>query len=270
MSERDVLMPIGRFAQSCRLSIKALRHYDELGILKPARVDVTSGYRYYARRQARDAVVVSLLRSLGVQLPAIGAILGGSADRQQALLTDEARRLEDELRERTDSLRAIQRLLREGTLLPYSVAVRREPALTVALRTTTTTPDRLAVDTLQLVSELLDAIRATGRKVVRPVMSLIDEPDAGERLPVRVCARLEPPADTVPGLDVVELPAGPVAWLLHRGPYEEVHIGYHALHAWMLEHGHTPAGAIREIYRNDPAVTAPEDLETEVLLPIRD
>jgi effector-binding domain-containing protein len=99
-------------------------------------------------------------------------------------------------------------------------------------------------------------------------MSLIDEPDAGERLPVRVCARLEPPAASAPGLDVVELPAGPVAWLVHRGPYEEVHIAYHALHAWMLEHGHGPAGPIREIYRNDPAVTAPEDLETEVLLPI--
>jgi effector-binding domain-containing protein len=116
--------------------------------------------------------------------------------------------------------------------------------------------------------ELLQAISATGRQVVGPVMSLIDEPDAGEHVPVRVCARLDPPADALPGLDVVELPAGPVAWLLHRGPYEEVHIAYHALHAWLLEHGHEPAGALREVYRNDPAVTAPEDLETEVLLPI--
>ncbi len=270
MSGPDVLMPIGRFAKTCRLSIKALRHYDEVGILKPALVDVSSGYRYYARRQARDAVVVSLLRSLGVPLATIGTILESAPDRQQTLLAGEASRLEDELRERTESLHAIQRLLREGTLLPYVVAVRQEPALTVALRTTITTPDRLAGDTLQLVSELLDAIRATGRRVVRPVMSLIDEPDAGERVPVRVCARLDPPADALPGLDVVALPAGPVAWVLHRGPYEEVHIAYHALHAWMLEHGHEPAGPIREIYKNDPASTATQDLETEVLLPIRE
>ncbi len=117
MAPRDVLMPIGRFARSCRLSIKALRHYDELGILKPAFVDVSSGYRYYARRQARDAVAVAMLRSLGVTLPVAGAIITGSPERQQALLADEARRLEDDLHQRTESLRAIQRLLREGALV---------------------------------------------------------------------------------------------------------------------------------------------------------
>lgn len=274
MSDRDVFMPIGRFARSCRLSIKALRHYDELGILKPAFVDVSSGYRYYARQQARDAVVVSLLRSLGVPLPVVGRIVSSKADEQRELLATEARRLEDELRERTESLHAIQRLLREGTLLPYAVQVRQEPAIVVAQCTTTTTPDKLADDTLALVTRLLDAIRASGRRVVPPVMSLIEEPDAVEHLPVCVCARLEPPGDVadldVADLEIVELPAGPVAWVLHRGPYEEVHVAYHALHAWMLEHGHEPAGPIREIYRNDPSTVAPTDLETEVLLPIRE
>jgi effector-binding domain-containing protein len=268
MSDRDVFMPIGRFARSCRLSIKALRHYDELGILKPAFVDVSSGYRYYARRQARDAVVVSLLRSLGVPLSVVGAIVGSTADEQRALLATEARRLEDDLRQRTESLHAIQRLLREGTLLPYTVQVRQEPAITVAQCSTTTTPDKLADDTMRLVTGLLDTIRAAGRRIVPPVMSLIDEPDAAERFSVRVCARVEPPCDGIADLEITELPAGPVAWLLHRGPYEEVHVAYHALHAWLLEHGHEPAGPIREIYRNDPWVVAPADLETEILLPI--
>lgn len=53
------LMPIGRFAPSCRLSVKALRHYDRLGLLKPAFVDPQSKYRYYSRDQARDAVMIS-------------------------------------------------------------------------------------------------------------------------------------------------------------------------------------------------------------------
>jgi DNA-binding transcriptional MerR regulator len=39
------LLPIGRFARLCRLSIKQLRHYDELGLLRPARIDPSSGYR---------------------------------------------------------------------------------------------------------------------------------------------------------------------------------------------------------------------------------
>jgi DNA-binding transcriptional MerR regulator len=270
MSEHDVLMPIGRFARSCRLSVKALRHYDEIGILPPAFIDVGSGYRYYARRQARDAVAISLLRSLGIPLPTVGAILAGSPEHQQSLLGEEAGRLAEELRQRTEALRAIQRLLREGTLLPYTVQVRQEPAMTVAECASTTTPERLAEDTLALVTRLLNALRTEGRSIVRPVMSLIEEPDSTERVAVRVCARIEPPCSAIAGLELVDLPAGPVAWVLHRGPYEEVHIAYHALHAWLLEHGHQPAGPIREIYRNDPAIVAPENLETEVLLPIAD
>jgi len=66
------------------------------------------------------------------------------------------------------------------------------------------------------------------------------------------------------------VPAGPVAWVLHRGPYEEVHVAYHARTAWMLEHGHGAGGPIREIYRNDPSTVAPADLETEVLLADRE
>jgi len=49
------LLPIGSFARRCRLSVKALRHYDELGLLRPARIDVATGYRYYDRPQAPAA-----------------------------------------------------------------------------------------------------------------------------------------------------------------------------------------------------------------------
>src|SRR5258705_1241876 len=69
------LMPIGTFASRCRLSVKALRHYDELGLLRPERVDVATGYRYYHRRQAPAAIAIALLRSLDVPLPAIRDLL---------------------------------------------------------------------------------------------------------------------------------------------------------------------------------------------------
>ncbi|MEX1271244.1 MAG: MerR family DNA-binding transcriptional regulator, partial [Acidimicrobiia bacterium] len=51
----DDLVPIGRFSRMSRLSIKALRLYDEQGLLRPARVDPSSGYRYYRLAQAKRA-----------------------------------------------------------------------------------------------------------------------------------------------------------------------------------------------------------------------
>ena len=66
MSELE-LMSIGEFAGRSRLSPKALRLYDELGLLPPARVDESSGYRFYSADQLEQARLIAALREL--QMP---------------------------------------------------------------------------------------------------------------------------------------------------------------------------------------------------------
>ncbi|MFF3335509.1 MerR family transcriptional regulator [Streptomyces sp. NPDC002888] len=65
------MLTIGAFAKACRLSPKALRLYDELGLLPPARVDPDTGYRYYAPEQLERARLVAWLRRLGMPLARI-------------------------------------------------------------------------------------------------------------------------------------------------------------------------------------------------------
>ena len=69
------LMSIGEFARLSRLSAKALRLYDELGLLSPAQVDPDSGYRWYAAGQLDNARLVASLRQIGVPLAEIQLIL---------------------------------------------------------------------------------------------------------------------------------------------------------------------------------------------------
>ena len=59
------LLTIGEFARASRLSPKALRLYDELGLLRPVRVDEYSGYRYYSPDQLDQARLVAWLRRAG-------------------------------------------------------------------------------------------------------------------------------------------------------------------------------------------------------------
>jgi DNA-binding transcriptional MerR regulator len=66
---------IGEFARRSRLSLKALRLYDELGVLIPARVDVSSGYRYYDAAQLESARLIAMLRQLDFPLVAIKEML---------------------------------------------------------------------------------------------------------------------------------------------------------------------------------------------------
>jgi DNA-binding transcriptional MerR regulator len=68
-------MSIGGFARRSRLSPKALRLYDELGLLAPARVDELSGYRYYEDAQLRQARLIATLRQVGVPLNTVKEFL---------------------------------------------------------------------------------------------------------------------------------------------------------------------------------------------------
>ncbi|MFK0152053.1 MerR family transcriptional regulator [Streptomyces sp. NPDC090499] len=74
-------LTIGAFAKVSRLSPKALRLYDELDLLKPARVDPETGYRYYAGAQLERARLVAWLRRLGMPLARIREVCALPADR---------------------------------------------------------------------------------------------------------------------------------------------------------------------------------------------
>jgi protein phosphatase len=67
----DPLLTIGAFARTSRLSIKALRLYDENGLLPPMRIDPVTGYRFYAPAQLERARLVAWLRRLGMPLAGI-------------------------------------------------------------------------------------------------------------------------------------------------------------------------------------------------------
>src|SRR6476620_2636508 len=74
-SEHVDQMSIGEFARRSRLSAKALRLYDELGLLPPARVDEDSGYRFYEPGQLKQARLIAALRQVKVPLAEIEAIV---------------------------------------------------------------------------------------------------------------------------------------------------------------------------------------------------
>jgi DNA-binding transcriptional MerR regulator len=86
------MLTIGRFARRTGLSIGALRHYAEIGLLEPAAVDPLTGYRYYRPDQTDAARLIGTLRDLDVRLSAIAPIMAGTdADRDRALRAHLAR-----------------------------------------------------------------------------------------------------------------------------------------------------------------------------------
>lgn len=88
------LLTIGEFARASRLSAKALRLYDELGLLRPAVVDPFNGYRRYSPEQLPAARVVAWLRRIGMPLAEIRAVVALPDGEAAAAVADYWRRVE--------------------------------------------------------------------------------------------------------------------------------------------------------------------------------
>lgn len=71
------------------------------------------------------------------------------------------------------------------------------------------------------------------------------------------------------GVGIKKIAATQVAFAMHRGPYDQIGNAYAALGQWIAEHGYEPAGPSEEVYLSDPANTPPEQILTEVRLPVR-
>ena len=75
------MLKIGEFSKLSRVSIRMLRHYDEIDLLKPAWIDPESGYRYYSAEQLPIAGRINALKDMGFALAAIGQILDRYGDK---------------------------------------------------------------------------------------------------------------------------------------------------------------------------------------------
>jgi DNA-binding transcriptional MerR regulator len=257
------LIAIGRFARLCRLSVKQLRHYDELGLLRPAWVDPDSGYRYYRAEQARDALSIGLLRSLDVPLPAIGQVLAGNG--MAEVLGAVRDRLEADLVRRRRMLATLDRVMTQG--LPQAeVRLTHEDARRVVVTRAAGTVAEIGPVTSECVARLGQALAAAGRQPRGPLIGLFPL-ELTDPLTVTVAAEVE---EDVAGTSRELLAGGLFAMATHVGPYDQIPLTAHALLAGIGDHGHTIGGDLREVYISDPRRSAPEQLVTHLMIRIEE
>ena len=111
---RHGLLSIGAFAAATHLSLKALRLYDQLGILQHTFIDPQSSYRYYGADQLRTATLIRLMRQIDMPLATIRSVLAASPTDAEAMITNY--RLEVEAR--VDQVRSIHRARRNRYVAP--------------------------------------------------------------------------------------------------------------------------------------------------------
>lgn len=270
----SALVNIGEFARLSHLSVKALRHYHDIGLLVPVEIS-TTGYRRYDVAQVGDAHLIRRLRSLDMPLPDIDAMLAApeAADRDAAL-AGHLRRMEDELGRTRAIVRSLRELL-ERPIRPYEVTTRREEQTSVLVRRDTVASTEIEKWSIATFAELEKAVTAIGRQVGGPMGSLFCaaffEKGLGE---VTAFAPLDLTESTCAlamrhGPVVEVMPAAYYAVTTHIGPYHDLDRTYGALGSYVAEHLTAAKGPIREHYMMSPGdVDEPDELRTELLWPI--
>ena len=270
---------IGRFSQITRLTQKALRLYDQKGLLKPAVKDPMTGYRYYVANQIERGLKIKWLVTIGFSLKEVGDILNAAKQGNQELINNF-------FSERLSAVQKdIQRLEKIEEILLGKASIEGLYMSTIDPSLKEITPTRVIskgavvnLETIgmvigQLIGELFGQIynpKNQGQVAVSgPVMALYrdqsyKETDINMEVAIPITGRIA----VDPEFEVKNLPGGKVVSAIHKGSYETVGESYTKVFEFATKNGYKQLGPVRELYLTNPNERPAKENMTEIQLPV--
>jgi DNA-binding transcriptional MerR regulator len=242
-------MPIGDFARATHLSVKALRLYHQEGLLEPAAVDASSGYRRYDVAQIPPAQVIRRLRELDMPLDDIRAILRATdAAARGELIAGHLLRLEQELTRTQSAIASVRGLLdHPGAQSP--VEHRSIPPMRVAAISQEITAADLGPWYNGALGELYATLSAQDIALTGDAGGVFaEELFSHERGQVTIYLPARAPFHATGRVQVLELPPADLAVIVHNGPHDDIDRAYGALAEHVTRRAVAIDGPIREFY----------------------
>jgi DNA-binding transcriptional MerR regulator len=251
------MVTIGQFSKMTYLSVKALRHYHDVGLLEPTAVDSLSGYRLYSTHQVATAQAIRRFRDLDMPLDRIRAVLAApdAASRNEAILVH-LRDMQEQLARTQTTVASLQALL-EDVESPPAVELRSVPAIPALVIAEPVGFDECAAWLGGALAELHEELRDAGIDPAGPDGALYPdeffEHGAGRVMAfVPVGGRPLPQAQARTARATRrEIPGGDLAVMVHAGPFDDIDRTYGALGTAVAERGIAAPGPIREHYLAD-------------------
>ena len=246
------MIRIGDFSKLSRVSIKTLRYYDEMGLLKPVEVDRFTGYRYYEFDQLPRLYRILALKDLGFSLEEIGHLLEGgpSAEQMRGMLKlrqAEIRQLVEEEAERLERVELwLRQIEQEDSMSKYDVVIKKIEAIKVAsVRGVVPTPP----DQRSLWDELMGYLKQKDASMIGLPMALYHDREFKERdWDIEVCMPIIDEMTPDKRVKVHNLPAvETMACVVHTGPFATIGEAYDAIAKWIDENGYRIVGPGREL-----------------------
>lgn len=275
MNAGDDMFRIGDFARINKVTVKALRHYDSLGILKPDKIDKFTGYRSYTADQIPRLNKILALKEIGFSLEEIAGMINSSlsAVELELLLSNKRCEITERIRNEQVKLDRIKFLIKmceqEDFVMNYDIVIKKVEAIKVAsLRDIIPSYGEQG----HLWEELVEHIQKHGAKIVPPCQVIFYEEGYKEgSVDAEV---IEPIVGSLPETDRIKVKTLPeveeMACVVHVGPYNSLSMAYGAIQKYIAENSYDVIAPPRELYIKGGWITDdPNEYITELQFPVR-
>jgi DNA-binding transcriptional MerR regulator len=244
----DGLLSIGDFSRMTFLTVKALRHYHDVGLLEPARIDAHTGYRFYRAEQVAPARLIRRLRDLDLPVDDVRLVLAAPDEASRnAVIVAHLDRMSRQLRETQDTVDSLRRMLSADDEIP--VSYRDEPATTVLAIRGHVDGDTVVTWWMEAFTELHRLLRASGVGRTGPDGATFPTEfftDGVSELVAFVPVASVPP---LPGrVEAIRRPAGRYAVATYDGPMVDLDGAYSAVGRRVTEEALSADGPVVERY----------------------
>lgn len=269
---------IGEFARMAQVSRRQLRHWDDIGLLQPTKVDPKTGYRYYSASQLSALNRVVALKELGLSLDQIQRFVNDdvSLDEMQGMLLLRKAEIEQQVLTEMRRIRVIEsrlKQIREQGQHVHDVVVKQVPArMYIGVRTIS--PDWES--TLQQWNTVIPLLTDHTQDRYSNYMGILHadgmttdyfDLEVGRILK----ADNHPPLTTRDGQPFIvrELPAYEMATFIQKGAPYEVHIGFSAIGEWAELNNYAFVGPMHGIILHPLHFQDTDDMLVEAQFPIQ-
>jgi DNA-binding transcriptional MerR regulator len=273
---------IGEFSQIAKVTIDALRHYDDLGLLKPAKVDPFTGYRYYSAKQLMSLHRILALKEVGLSLEEIARILQDQLtnDQLRGMLKMQLLRAEQDIQ--TAQLRQERIVARlnylnlEDDMPAYEVILKPVEKLTIAaIRETLPTIEQMPQRCSAIFDTIARWLRANNLPIGPSMTIYYNEGFTRENIdtecsfiiPDATAAKTATPAEPIEVRQMDSVPEV-ASTIVTDGFYKKVDgltPAYNAIARWIEENGYQITGQPRELFYGSPQNG---DLIAEIQFPV--
>lgn len=267
---KENLYRVGIFSQMNQVTIKALRHYDEKGLLVPRYVDPENGYRYYSASQLPDLHQIMALRKIGFSLEDIRKVQQGVG--KNKLLRMKKKRILEEIAERTRELSVIESYLSdEEELVEYDIIEKSLPEITIASMTLTIDNYGELINYMPQMDQELERLGCSYTNPQYCFNRYLDGEYKEEDVRVEICEAVTAMKSGETFLEFSIIPKVENAvCTLHKGSYEQLPLSYQAILSFIDQNDYELADLPRESYIDGMwNKESPEEWLTEIQIPVR-